>query len=141
MVRMLKVAGGLLFSRSFSRAFRGFPPRLHRGRPANGRASSLRKPLRPPHLFLLLSIILTGCMLIGPDFKRPPAPLASKWNDSNDADVNNGIIKDRDWWTIFNDADLNRLVGVAYQNNLSLREAGVRVLEARAQLGIAIGEF
>ena len=80
-------------------------------------------------------------MLIGPDFKRPPAPLASKWNDSNDADVNNGIIKDRDWWTIFNDADLNRLVGVAYQNNLSLREAGVRVLEARAQLGIAIGEF
>src|SRR5262249_41668127 len=30
---------------------------------------------------------------------------------------------------------------IAYQQNLSLREAGFRVLQARAQLGIAVGEL
>src|SRR5262249_22343574 len=33
------------------------------------------------------------------------------------------------------------LINLAYQQNLTLRTAGVRVLEARAQLGEAIGEF
>ena len=36
---------------------------------------------------------------------------------------------------------LTRLIQLAYQQNLTLRTAGVRVLEARARLGIAIGEF
>jgi NodT family efflux transporter outer membrane factor (OMF) lipoprotein len=36
---------------------------------------------------------------------------------------------------------LNGLMNNAYQQNLTLREAGFRVLEARAQYGIAVGEF
>ena len=47
----------------------------------------------------------------------------------------------RDWWAVFNDPTLTRLIQLAYQQNLTLRTAGVRVLEARARLGIAIGEF
>ncbi len=43
------------------------------------------------------------------------------------------------WWKAFNDPVLDRLIEWAYRENLSLRIAGVRVLEARAQLGIAIG--
>jgi NodT family efflux transporter outer membrane factor (OMF) lipoprotein len=46
-----------------------------------------------------------------------------------------------DWWGLFNDPVLSRLVEIAYAQNLTLRGAGVRVLEARAQLGIAIGEL
>ena len=42
---------------------------------------------------------------------------------------------------MFNDPRLTRLIQLAYQQNLTLRTAGVRVLEARARLGIAIGEF
>ena len=42
---------------------------------------------------------------------------------------------------VFNDAGLAQLVDIAYQQNPSLHTAGIRVLEARAQLGIAIGEF
>jgi outer membrane protein TolC len=45
------------------------------------------------------------------------------------------------WWTVFNDPVLNTLVETAYQQNPSLRAAGVRVLEAQAQRGIAIGEL
>ena len=36
---------------------------------------------------------------------------------------------------------LNRLIEIAYDQNLTLVSAGTRVLEARAQLGVAIGEF
>src|SRR5262249_16272771 len=42
---------------------------------------------------------------------------------------------------VFNDPILDTLVRSAYQQNLTLREAGFRVLQSRAQLGIARGEF
>ena len=45
------------------------------------------------------------------------------------------------WWTVFNDPVLNDLICDAYHQNLTLREAGWRVLQARAQLGITVGEI
>ena len=45
------------------------------------------------------------------------------------------------WWTVFQDPVLNRLIVNAYSQNLSLREAGFRVLEARAQLGMTRGNL
>jgi len=84
---------------------------------------------------------VAGCTLIGPDFKRPSAPIAAKWSATNDANIDTGYAEYRRRWRVFNDADLTRLIRLAYPNNLSLRVAGVRVLEAHAQLGIAVGEF
>jgi NodT family efflux transporter outer membrane factor (OMF) lipoprotein len=55
--------------------------------------------------------------------------------------VNSNRSEYRDWWNVFNDPVLSRLIEIAYEQNLTLRSAGVRVLEARAQLGIAIGEL
>jgi NodT family efflux transporter outer membrane factor (OMF) lipoprotein len=48
---------------------------------------------------------------------------------------------DWDWWAVFGDPVLDRLIRVAYEQNLSLVSAGTRVLQARAELGVAIGEF
>src|SRR5207244_3760826 len=45
------------------------------------------------------------------------------------------------WWTVFDDSLLNCLIERAYHENLTLREAGYRILAARAQLGIANGNF
>ena len=45
------------------------------------------------------------------------------------------------WWTVFNDPVLDSLICCAYQQNLTLREAGARVLEARAQLAIFTGQI
>ena len=45
------------------------------------------------------------------------------------------------WWTVFHDPVLDRLIKIAYDQNLDLVSAGTRVLEARAELGVAIGEF
>ena len=45
----------------------------------------------------------------------------------------------RNWWRVFDDPVLDQLIARAYRENLSLKIAGVRVLEARAQRGIATG--
>ena len=41
------------------------------------------------------------------------------------------------WWRNFNDPELDRLVAEAQRQNIDVRIAGLRILEARAQLGIA----
>ncbi len=91
---------------------------------------------------LLVSALLafTGCM-VGPDFKRPKVAVSANWLETGDQRVSTESATYRNWWTAFNDAALNRLIERAYQENLSLRQAGVRVLQARAQLGIAIGDI
>jgi len=80
--------------------------------------------------------------MLGPDFMTPPAPIADSWLEQGTKSVDSTAAPEhRDWWTVFNDPTLTRLIQLAYQQNLTLRTAGVRVLEARAKLGIAIGEF
>jgi NodT family efflux transporter outer membrane factor (OMF) lipoprotein len=78
---------------------------------------------------------------VGPNYRTPKAAVASDWIDASDKRVRTGSDDLSTWWTVFNDPVLNDLVRDAYRQNLTLREAGYRVLEARAQLGIAIGEF
>src|SRR5215471_2108587 len=119
--------------------FMGIKGRLFRQR---GTVDSLRNRgcLRFP-LIIALVCFVQGCML-GPDFMTPPAPIADSWLEQGTKSVDSTAAPEhRDWWTVFNDPTLTRLIQLAYQQNLTLRTAGVRVLEARAQLGIAIGEF
>lgn len=78
---------------------------------------------------------------VGPNYKRPPAAVAERWIDADDKRIRSEPGDDSHWWTFFNDPALNHLVETAYQQNLSLREAGFRVLAQRAQLGIAIGKL
>ena len=46
-----------------------------------------------------------------------------------------------EWWRVFNDPRLDALIETAYRQNISLRVAGMRILAARAQRGIAVGEL
>jgi NodT family efflux transporter outer membrane factor (OMF) lipoprotein len=78
---------------------------------------------------------------VGPNYKRPPAPVAQKWIDADDVRVLSRPEDDSHWWTVFNDPALTDLVQNAYLENLTLREAGFRVLQARASVGIAVGEL
>jgi NodT family efflux transporter outer membrane factor (OMF) lipoprotein len=78
---------------------------------------------------------------VGPKYARPPAPVASHWIDTEDARVRGESADYSQWWTAFNDPVLNDLVQLAYRQNLTVREAGFRVLAARAQRGITVGEF
>jgi NodT family efflux transporter outer membrane factor (OMF) lipoprotein len=101
------------------------------------------KPTRGAfEVFVLVPALLvfSGCM-VGPDFVRPKTTVSPDWLDAGDQRVKTGPSEYRNWWTAFNDPALDRLIERAYRENLSLRSAGVRVLQARAQLGIAIGEI
>src|SRR5262250_1175383 len=79
--------------------------------------------------------------LVGPDFSAPSAPIADNWIEAKNPSVETRNQEYRDWWKVFHDPVLNRLIEIAYNQNLTLVSAGTQVLEARAQLGVAIGEF
>ena len=78
---------------------------------------------------------------VGPNYSRPPAPAAQNWIDVADKRVRTETDDLSKWWTVFKDPVLDDLVCSAYLQNLTLREAGFRVLEARAQLAISVGNF
>jgi len=101
--------------------------------------SSARERLMPCFA-LLITLLLLGCS-VGPNFTKPKAPAAPAWLDADDWRVKTDPAEYRNWWKAFNDPVLDQLIDRAYHGNLSLRIAGVRVLEARAQLGIFIGRL
>jgi NodT family efflux transporter outer membrane factor (OMF) lipoprotein len=96
-------------------------------------------PVRPTILIALV-LPLTACA-VGPNFISPAAPITDKFLGANDRSLKSGRQDYRDWWKVFRDPTLDRLVQTAYDQNLTLLSAGTRVLQARAALGIAIGSF
>ena len=93
-------------------------------------------------LILILAILLSwGCAKVGPDFVKPEATASSSWIEADNARLSRGPAEYRAWWSAFDDPVLDRLIDTAYRQNLTIRVAGVRVLEARAQLGIAVGSL
>jgi NodT family efflux transporter outer membrane factor (OMF) lipoprotein len=111
------------------------------------------KPLSRGLLLCFLSSLLflfsSGCVTtgpldwvrngfkVGPNYGRPPAPVAEEWIDAKNPEVQNRHLQD--WWRVFQDATLNSLIDTAYDQNLNLRIVAARVLEARAQQAIAVG--
>ena len=67
--------------------------------------------------------------------------MARQWIDADDQRVRTDADDLSKWWTVFNDPGLDSLICCAYRQNLTLRKAGCRVLQARAQLGITAGQI
>lgn len=78
---------------------------------------------------------------VGPNYCQPAAPVAPQWLDTADPRLRADCNDLNRWWTVFNDPQLTWLVHCAYQQNLTLRQAGCRILEARAQVAITRGEL
>ncbi len=121
----------------------------HRWRPAGHRGSG-----RPAVILCLASLGLftSGCaggmtqwlhngLKVGPDYGRPAAEVADTWIDSADRRLIGESPDTSAWWTVFKDPVLDNLVQMAYGQNLPLRIAALRVMEARAQYGIARGNI
>lgn len=83
--------------------------------------------------------LLSGCAMVGPDYVKPTVQEPKDWL-TKEAKVKTENFDYAQWWTLFNDPVLNRLVETAYNQNLNLQVAGLRVMQARAQLAVAIGE-
>ena len=108
---------------------------------------------RPIVLILVAALLLpsSGCtgpieyvrngFKVGPNYAKPAAPVAKQWIDAADPRIRTETDELCAWWEVFNDPILNRLMLTAYRQNLTLRQAGSRVLQARAQLGITTGNI
>ena len=95
-----------------------------------------RLPLSALSWGCVLLVFMTGCsQKIGPDFVEPEIPTASDWLNAGKSGIKKGPV--RNWWTLFEDPTLNRLIDRAYKNNLGVQAAALRIMEARAKLGIA----
>lgn len=85
-------------------------------------------------------LFLTACMMVGPDYKEPKQSIDKHWQTQH-ASVKEKTPRDAKWWTVFHDTNLTALIHQGYNNNLSLYSAGVRVLQARAQLAQSVGSL
>lgn len=104
------------------------------------RGTSVNRLLRA--LGLGGAVLLGACTTVGPDFQRPHVPWLADWTggslESLAADprvLHSG--QTLEWWRNFDDPVLDRLVAEAKRVNPTVRAAGLRIMEARAQLGIA----
>ena len=101
-----------------------------------------KKTLSAYRILILITVaglVLGGCT-VGPDYVRPEADVNPSWLETSPA-LSDEPAEVRDWWMVFDDAVLTALVHDAYEQNLTLRAAGLRVIQARAARGIAVGEF
>jgi outer membrane protein TolC len=94
-----------------------------------------------PGVLIGVVLLASGCVIIGPDFIPPPAPVADAWLEKDEAQLTSATDHHEEWWSVFDDPVLNALVEEASLQNLGLQGAGLRILEARAQLGIATGNL
>ena len=99
---------------------------------------------RRPNPFLATGIaaatlLLVGCS-VGPEYERPDVDLNEGWSEAGASEYLEAVpSKSTGWWELFEDPLLNELVREAQQQNLDAEIAGLRILEARAALGIAMG--
>jgi NodT family efflux transporter outer membrane factor (OMF) lipoprotein len=88
----------------------------------------------------LVVLLLSGCINLGPDYQRPEAEVEPDWVEIEDSRVTSEPATDPKWWqSAFQDPELDKLVEAALQQNLTLRSAGLRVLQSQQQLAIAVG--
>ncbi|RZI93531.1 MAG: hypothetical protein EOP39_31345, partial [Rubrivivax sp.] len=82
-------------------------------------------------LSLLLTASLAACTTLGPNYQQPATNAPAAYRAPNPA----GAELQRDWWLMFNDAQLNALESQALQNSPTLAAAAARIERARAVFG------
>ena len=89
-------------------------------------------------VLVILMLMSSGCVKVGPDFMGiGKANIPKKW-EKKGAYSDQSIAQ---WWKIFHDPVLNKLVKKTYEQNLDIKSAGLRIVQARAALGISEGLY
>lgn len=106
------------------------------------RSSQIRLSCRswPPLLMGFVTIMLSGCIAVGPDYKTPDLPAPADWSRSLEGGVTAATPDSEalaQWWSALSDPDLSNLIERATAGNLDLKTAQARVREARARRGVA----
>lgn len=89
-----------------------------------------------PIIFISFCII-TGCA-VGPDYSRPETSATHSKVYINASESSSALSLNR-WWERINDPLLPDYIHRLLEQNIELKEAGARILQARARLGIEKG--
>jgi outer membrane protein, multidrug efflux system len=89
---------------------------------------------------ICLSLFLTGCNPVGPDYVRPKLESPDKWTEAKEQTEVKGELEQTAWWKSFGDPVLNSLIEQAVKTNLDIQQAQARIIQARADLVIAGAE-
>jgi multidrug efflux system outer membrane protein len=106
-------------------------------------AASARFSLQGVACLLLTIISLQACTVLGPDYVRPSTDLAPDWQSDSlksapkTLSETPGWNEQGQWWLELNDPVLDSLIADVLDNNHSMKVAALRLMEARAQQGIA----
>ncbi|MBS4699294.1 efflux transporter outer membrane subunit [Aeromonas media] len=82
-------------------------------------------------------LLLSACTVLGPDYQAPRVEEMASWHSASEGQQASATADYRQWWNRLNDPVLSALVEEALRKNPDVRIAGLRILEAQAQLGIA----
>jgi multidrug efflux system outer membrane protein len=83
---------------------------------------------------LALSVTLAGCM-VGPDYKRPPVVEPAGFKSP--AASGDAALIAPEWWRLYREPELDRLVAMATESNQTLKQAVAAVDQARALARVA----
>ena len=89
---------------------------------------------------LLAAATLTGCT-VGPELQRPEVKPPGAWSPAATRAFDDGLasrvtaqpVDGRQWWLVFGDPTLDRLIERAAAENLDLQQTTLRIAQARAQ--------
>ncbi|HEY4816161.1 MAG TPA: efflux transporter outer membrane subunit [Candidatus Acidoferrum sp.] len=90
-------------------------------------------------LLLAATISIAGCA-VGPNYKRPAAPSATKWDVAEpwrESTPKDSLPKGQ-WWAVFHDEDLNALEAHALSANQTIKISIARLEQARATAAIQV---
>ncbi len=89
---------------------------------------------------LLVLGLISGCASLGPDYATPEVATEKEWLNYEETGLTSVPPLQVKWWQdAFHDKTLDGLIESALDENLTLRSAGLRVLQARQKLAITVG--
>ena len=103
------------------------------------RAMSRGQPAVAGAACVLGTLLAFGGCAVGPKYVKPTVSLNDSWIEAANPRIAARTPADSAWWSAFQDSTLDRLIQLSYRQNLTLQRAGLRIMEARAQLAIAVG--
>ena len=113
----------------------------------------LRGAVSGPWLVLLTCVLLAPCgctsfpeyvrngFKVGPNYCPPAVDLPQKWIDESSPIVRQGNPNLACWWEVFDDPILNKLIHDTYAQNLTVRQAGILIMQAQIQRNVAATEL
>ena len=107
----------------------------------NGEGSKVRQPMKkltPFMAAMMISALVAGCA-VGPNYHRPDVPTPTAYRDlreNPEVQTQAASYADLSWWQVFQDPQLQELIGTALKQNYDLQLATERINAARAQVAI-----